>query len=517
MPPKKSQPVGKQLSALFFKEDPDEKDTWECKECGVKRKVCVKRCGYSNLVSHINSAHSDDIEKRVLLSSNNNPFGSVLWPRKTKQIHAWMEVVIKGLQPFSLVASKWVRKHFAHESICNNTLVKYMEKLVPRIERKLSKKIPDRFALVIDGWDSGEGHYVAIFATWPVDNKEGYDTAILAFSPLSNEEKADADEHIDFINFTLDVFSKTISNVVAIVGDNCAVNKSIAKKLDVGFVGCASHRYNLAVCDILKDNDRIISLVREIMKKIRTGVNRAKLRRITHLSPIIDQETRWSSTYSMLLRYQQLKDHIKSLKVSAILSILPNKKDSLQIDELTTRLAQHDSITKDLQKDDTNISIARSLFDEAIEFCPEMAARLSERAQIVLQPEFESALIKILDNKCETMSDAERLSVESLKKRQSNPSQTDNDDDDDKLTLAQRARKRRKINEENTSSQYLDVRFIFPSSNIVERFFSKAGYVFDDHRKRLLPQHLEAQLFLHINDDWGLNEINEITKKDNDL
>lgn len=84
-----------------------------------------------------------------------------------------MEVVIKGLQKFSLVSSKWIRKHFAHEPIWNNTIVKHMEKLVPRIKRSLSNKIPDRFALVIGRWDSGEGHYVATFATWLVDNKEG--------------------------------------------------------------------------------------------------------------------------------------------------------------------------------------------------------------------------------------------------------------------------------------------------------------------------------------------------------
>ncbi len=41
--------------------------------------------------------------------------------------------------------------------------------------------------------------------------------------------------------------------------------------------------------------------------------------------------------------------------------------------------------------------------------------------------------------------------------------------------------------------------FLLPSSNIVERFVSAAGYTFNDYRKNLLPMNLEVQLFLEVN------------------
>lgn len=90
MPKKKALPVGKELALLFFKESKDEDHIWLCRECGHSRKVNVKKCGYSNLVSHINGAHRDDIEKRFAIQESGGSFSSVLWPRKTKQIHAWM-------------------------------------------------------------------------------------------------------------------------------------------------------------------------------------------------------------------------------------------------------------------------------------------------------------------------------------------------------------------------------------------------------------------------------------------
>lgn len=210
-------------------------------------------------------------------------------------------------------------------------------------------------------WDPGDGHYVSSFATWPAKIKLGYDSALLAFSSLGNEEKAYADENIDFINFTLGVFSKNASNVVALVGDYCSVNKLIAKKLDVGFVRCSSHRFNQAVCDVLKKHDHIIILVRNVMELVKTGINRTKLRRLTHLYPVIDQETRWSSTYQMLIRFQRPKDHIKALQIYSVTSIMPKKNDSQQIEEVTKRLAHHYSITQKLQKEETKFIFGKML------------------------------------------------------------------------------------------------------------------------------------------------------------
>lgn len=58
-------------------------------------------------------------------------------------------------------------------------------------------------------------------------------------------------------------------------------------------------------------------------------------------------------------------------------------------------------------------------------------------------------------------------------------------------------RKHSKLSSSETSRRYIDTRFIFPTSNIFERFLSKAGSALDDRRGRLFHQNVEAKMFLH--------------------
>jgi hypothetical protein len=43
------------------------------------------------------------------------------------------------------------------------------------------------------------------------------------------------------------------TNILFICGDNTHVNPAIGNELEVGFIGCASHRFNLAMNDLLAD------------------------------------------------------------------------------------------------------------------------------------------------------------------------------------------------------------------------------------------------------------------------
>ena len=55
--------------------------------------------------------------------------------------------------------------------------------------------------------------------------------------------------------------------------------------------------------------------------------------------------------------------------------------------------------------------------------------------------------------------------------------------------------------------QYVDCRFLLPTSNILERFFSTVGYAFNDYRQSLLPMNLEMQLFLIVNRSFWDQEL----------
>ena len=56
-----------------------------------------------------------------------------------------------------------------------------------------------------------------------------------------------AQDHLDHVEKVLETFGKTFENVLCIVGDNCSVNQSMARILGVPLIGCASHKFNLAV------------------------------------------------------------------------------------------------------------------------------------------------------------------------------------------------------------------------------------------------------------------------------
>jgi hypothetical protein len=55
------------------------------------------------------------------------------------------------------------------------------------------------------------------------------------------------------------------------------------------------------------------------------------------------------------------------------------------------------------------------------------------------------------------------------------------------------------------------MKHLLPTSNIVERLFSRAKIILADRRKRMSPYHLELLLFLRINRDlWNANDIQNI-------
>ena len=71
-------------------------------------------------------------------------------------------------------------------------------------------------------------------------------TPLLAISPLLDETTLTAESHQQLIESTLQQYNRDVTSLQFIVGDNCNLNKRIATNLNKHFVGCASHRLNLA-------------------------------------------------------------------------------------------------------------------------------------------------------------------------------------------------------------------------------------------------------------------------------
>ena len=112
-------------------------------------------------------------------------------------------------------------------------------------------------------------------------------------------------------------------------------------------------------------------------------------------------------------------------------------------------------------------------------------------------------LVKVIrDGDDCNLSHLEKLALEKLKfNRNTNPSPRKD------LSFAERALTRLR-------KKYQDLSFICPTSDVVERLFSTAKFVFSDLRRSLLPRNLEMQLFLKLSRGlWDLGLVGKVVNE----
>ena len=108
---------------------------------------------------------------------------------------------------------------------------------------------------------------------------------------------------------------------------------------------------------------------------------------------------------------------------------------------------------------------------------------INVNCDIAKNPEFESGVVKILNSEEGSMSVNEQLSCRKLRKSNAvDVEETPNPGDLDdfaSVVLAKRLKQSPHIKYENC-------KFLQPTSNILERFFSSAGYAYDELRQNIL-------------------------------
>ncbi|RHZ08646.1 hypothetical protein DYB31_013821 [Aphanomyces astaci] len=256
-------------------------------------------------------------------------------------------------------------------------------------------------------------------------------------------------------------------------------------------VGCASHRFNLFVGDVLADYEDLLCAVHAIIKKLSNIIPAAKLHRLTPLYPKQRKKTRWSSSVAMLARYVELKPFLPQLGLDDIDMLLLNSRQERDMELLIAQLTDLTSVTLALQDESLTLADVRLLF---VEVC------LGPDASVVEDPTFESGVVKALQYIDASLNEDKRMAIALL----SMPSMPDGGyvSDTDSMSMAARALNRRKLLQ--ARSNYLDCRFLRPTSNMCERLFSVTKWAMTDRRRSVLPSNLEEQLFLHCNSFfWG--------------
>jgi hypothetical protein len=176
-------------------------------------------------------------------------------------------------------------------------------------------------------------------------------------------------------------------------------------------------------------------------------------------------------------------------------------------------LTQFESVTKMLQKLDFTLADVREVFDAILAEFPCMSRYLAVDGAVVHSPTFETAIVKVL-NDSDTVTEDEALLLRMFKVHEEDTDQ----ESDEQLTIAERAmhaKKRRKVSK-RIATTFQDLSYIQPTSNMVERLFSKARLVLTDYRKSMSPYTFECLMFLGNNRDlWDLGTVAAVLSNKN--
>ncbi|XP_036367828.1 uncharacterized protein LOC118767407 [Octopus sinensis] len=503
-----------QIVRKYFNQT-DSEHVWKCK-CG-KKLTQKKGTGWTNLMNHIKNQHPEYSTTQATGQPSSSSFlspRSSLVSRSALNFYGWIEWVCVGLKPFSFTEDPLTHKYTNLGSITNVALKKYMEKLTQEVEKKISDELPSKFLLVIDGWTKGSTHFIGLFASYSCNYQNDYCTVLLAFSPMVSETSITASDYVEFIEYVLSVYNKNLENVVAITGDNTEVNKSIANLCRIPLIGCAFHKFNLAVSAYLDKQEVLLNKINTLMGKLKSLKLAGKLREKTPLQPIQRNKTRWTTTYDMIERYIQLKPFLDPFQDDPkLVDYLLTQLDHNDLQTLKDNLGKLRSVTIALQRTELDLGDARILFDEILALYPyeEFKEYLLPSAAIVHSPNFESGAVKILQHAEAELTADEVAALHQLKVVTDTSQQSDLPvEDDDFASICLKKQKKNKI----SPQQYLNCRFLLPTSNILERFFSSAGYAFNDFWQYLTPMNLEMQLFLKVNRAfWDEDLVSEICNR----
>eukprot|EP00171_Calliarthron_tuberculosum_P003774 IDg3774t1 len=390
--------------------------------------VFEKDTGFSNPYKHLKVCLCDGDEERLLQlfrhrREEKRRFGQckdivLSTTRKEQAMYGYLRLIIMKSLPLSYVTDSVVRSFSKFDVKFG---VKYtkavISKLTMLVERRIARLMNQTQGSILhDGWSHNGMHYFGVFASFmrkvPIVRNgvecdvEELCLVLISVSPLSKEvvdgnvsedeaERFDADAHLRHLKEIFAFYDQDVYNwVLCSIADNAPVNKRLASLLGVPHVGCMSHKLNLEVKKMVKNDKDLATTVESIHETMsncrRRLTNRAMLRNLTELSPLIPNETRCAF-------------ETRAKKFSEMLS---------QIDTVTLELQKrgvllsHCRYAVDLLLDAVNDGRTDSLSD--LHGCHLGKTYVATDSEIVTDPHFESGVIKIQNQNESALSDFEK-------------------------------------------------------------------------------------------------------------
>lgn len=273
----------REVCLAFFEKKEDNENLWKCRVCPNSSKSIKRssKSGWSNLVSHLKRYHEDYTEVYEKLKNEGKEYATPsmfdFLDVKTTAYYQWLDWIVGENRELRIVEKKLSRKYSnIKRSVSTNTIKKYMFGVTKKVEENIQAILPEKFGIIFDGWEheSRNEEYLGCFAVIP-----NHKPILLFMQPFFIEEDPDdpdevmfgAADYSDMLNTGLSTYARSIQSITFLVGDNCETNKSLATLLGVPLIGCASHRFNLAVQKYLRDYENILNKIESLFAKHNFG------------------------------------------------------------------------------------------------------------------------------------------------------------------------------------------------------------------------------------------------------
>ena len=402
-------PTPKQLCAFYFTpvivNDEAKIGHWTCNKCGKDK---LKSGGLTNLLNQAQScvgpSFEADFESMLQTSSKQSAIASFVLRvnEKEKDMYKWIEWVTMKNQLLSIVDDPLTREGMRYKPVTSKLLCQNILLLYKEMQESIRHKLPDKFALIFDGWTEGNVRYIGVSVSFVtiVNSNEVVVRSLLSMRPLLTGEinGMTATDHLHHLSKVLQTYGKSDANIVCLIGDNCSVNKCMSRLLKLPLIGCGSHKFNLAVRKRISNQPQledIISKVASVMRKASTLKVSAQLRKLTSLHTVKENDTRWSFTFNMVARFFEIQSELSS----AVVDLIPLIPTLVECDLLAkgfVHLKHFNQITILLQEGGITFLRVREIFDTILEEnYPELSGHLATDAEIVENVEFERAVVKI--------------------------------------------------------------------------------------------------------------------------
>eukprot|EP00171_Calliarthron_tuberculosum_P002904 IDg2904t1 len=356
--------------------------------CDTKEIVCQNSRRFTNPFRHpsrcyksISDLYAAFRERQNAMCAStgetviSNYFPSTDTVNKREQAkYAYLQLVVLRNEPLSIVEDRIYRDFSMYEDqrISRKTPREVMFSLFEIVENRISAEMRvTKGAILHDGWTDSGVHYIGLFAVYVRKIRFGSNNC----QCTDDATRFDAETHATHIREVFNIFRVDFDSwTVCQVADNCVVNERISDLLNIPHVGCASHLLNLEVEAMVKADlalKHCLESVHATMSDCRSGLrNRAMLRNLTALAPVVDCKTRWSSKYVMLERFSRICDSLRKVAEEENSTVAMNVTYEFKatVHRFENQLHQISQVTKYLQTVHLSLSDSRLALDTLTEF-----------------------------------------------------------------------------------------------------------------------------------------------------